>query len=314
MAYKPALEGILEQRTAGGNDANGGPSLMHAGHAGRRTLLARAALLALLLPAIAAFRLGTPDPTVTEWPLPEFSEPSSVVYHPLRKSLFIVGDEGDIGEVSLEGKLLRKSHLGGDLEGVTVDPATGLLYVAREGHEIVFEVTADDFRITRRYTIDRTFEGNPNFLARGGDGIEGITFVPDESAKEGGRFYAANQYDPPVLIELAIPIRSTKDKFENARIVSSRAVEAPPLSDVIWQPAMKAFLVVSALWKKVYVVDAQGRNLRAARVPGLMPEGLTPLPDGRFVIAQDTGGLLLWAPPTDPFAGETAQPAAPSAQ
>jgi len=278
----------------------------------RGAFLARAAFVVSLLPTLVAFRFGTPDPTVTEWPLPEFAEPSSIVYHPERKSIFIVGDEGDIGEVSLEGKLLRSSHLGGDLEGITIDPATGLLYVAREGHEIVFEVQPDDFKITRRYTIDRTFEGNPNFLARGGDGIEGITFVPDSQAKEGGRFYAANQYDPAVLIELAIPIRSSKEKFENARILSSHPVETAPLSDVIWEPRHEAFLVVSALWKKVYVVDAEGRNLRSARIPGLMPEGLAMLPDGRFLISQDTGGLLVWAPPADPFAAEAA--AEPSAK
>jgi uncharacterized protein YjiK len=266
--------------------------------------LAVALLLALTLPVLVGFRFGTPDPSVTEWPLTEFKEPSAVVYHPTRKSLFLVGDEGDIGEVSLEGKLLRSSHLGGDLEGITVDPGTGLLYVAREGHEIVFEVQPDDFKITRRYTIDRTFEGNPNFLARGGDGIEGIAFIPDASAKEGGRFYAVNQYDPAVLMELAIPIRTSKEKFENARILSARPLADAPLSDLVWDDGRKAFLIVSALWKKTYVVDLHGNNLRGVRLPGLMPEGLALLPDGRLIIAQDTGGLLLWAPPSDPFAAD----------
>jgi hypothetical protein len=33
-----------------------------------------------------------------------------------------------------------------------------------------------------------------------------------------------------------------------------------------------------------------------------MQEGLALLPDGSFVIAQDTGGLVRWKPTADPFA------------
>jgi hypothetical protein len=32
-----------------------------------------------------------------------------------------------------------------------------------------------------------------------------------------------------------------------------------------------------------------------------MQEGIARLPDGSFVIVQDTGGLLKWKPPSDPF-------------
>jgi hypothetical protein len=238
---------------------------------------------------------------IAEWSLPGLPEPSSVVYHARRNTLFVVSDEGAIGEVTLDGKVLSTRAIGGDLEGITTDPGTGYLYIVREGHEIIFELDAATFSIRRRFTIDRTFEGDPDFLERGGDGIEGLTFVPDGAHPEGGRFYAVNQFDPPVLVELALPLRTTSERFEKARIVAAYRVGSPPLSDVVWSRDLSVFLIPSALWRSVHVVDAQGRSLRTVRVPGIMQEGLALLPDGGVVIAQDTGGLIKWYPASSPF-------------
>jgi hypothetical protein len=253
-----------------------------------------------------------PTERIQEWDIDGFPEPSGLVYHPGRATLFVVGDEGDIGEVSGDGRLLRRAELTGDLEGITVDPVSGRLYVIREGHEVIYEVDAETLEITRRFSIDRTFEGDPNYLRRGGDGIEGLTYVSLPEDPEGGRFFAVNQYDPAVLLELVVPLRSSAERFETARIVSAREVSRPPLSGVMWSPAHGGFLIVSALWRQVYVTDALGVFLRAVRIPGLMPEGLERLPDGSWVIAQDTGGLVHWIPGSDPFAADAAAVATPA--
>jgi uncharacterized protein YjiK len=274
-----------------------------------RKRLATVALVVVAAPLLIALRFGDPDGKTIDWPIPEFHEPSGIVYHPQRDSLFIVGDEGDIGEVSTDGKLLRQFHLGGDLEGVTVDPKTGLLYVVREGHEVIFEVRPDNFKLVRRFTIDRSFEGDPNFLRRGGDGIEGLTFVPDDDHPEGGRLWAVNQFDPPVLIELAIALRTSKEKFQVARIVRAVPVDLAPLSEVTWDAARREFLVASALWKRVVVLDAEGRTKRSVRIPAFMAEGMATLPGGEIVIAQDSGGVVLWKPEGDPFSAAAALPA-----
>jgi len=310
MAYKSKLEGILDHGRAARNFERRGRQL-------KRLLLRWRPLLPALLvwvaaPLLIAFRLGEPGSDTLEWPIADFPEPSGIVYHPARHTLFIVGDEGDIGEVSLEGKLLRKFRLGGDLEAVTIDPKSGLLYVAREGHEILFEVRPDDFRVLRRFTIDRSWQGDPNFLRRGGDGIEGLTFVPDENDPEGGRLWVVNQYDPAVLVQLSIALKSSKQKYQTARISKVVPVDSAPLSEVTWDAASREFLVVSALWKRVSVLDAGANYERSVRIPGFMPEGLARLDDGRFVIAQDSGGLVVWRPDSDPFTGQAnTQPPAP---
>ncbi len=266
----------------------------------RVALLAAAAVLSIAL-LLSSFTAAGDN--AREWPLEGLAEPSGLVFHAGRRTLFVVGDEGDIAEVDLEGKIVRSEHIGGDLEGVTYDPSSGHLYVVREGHEIIFEIRASDFKILRRFSLDRTFAGDPNYLRRGGDGIEGLTFVPDADHAEGGRFYAVNQYDPAVLVELALTLRTSKEKFQTARIVEAKEIASAPLSGVTWVAEMDGFLVASALWRRVYVTDRQGIYLASVRVPAIMPEGIVSVPGGGFVIAQDSGGLIMWNPPVDPFKG-----------
>lgn len=284
---------------------------------GSRPLRGRPAwALGVLLASLflVAGRTGGAASDVVEWDIPEFSEPSGIVHHPQRNTLFIVGDEGAVGEVSLDGKLLRQFHFGGDLEAITVDPRNGLLYVVREAHEIIFEIRPDNFKILRRFTIDRSFGSDPNFLRRGGDGIEGLTFVPDETHPEGGALWAVNQFDPPVLVQLDIPLRSSKEKFLTARVARVFPVDSAPLSGLAWEPLRGVFLVTSSLWKRLVVVDTAGEAVRSVRLPAFMPEGIAPLPDGRMAIAQDSGGLVIWDPGDEiPGADVFTGPPAPAA-
>jgi uncharacterized protein YjiK len=260
--------------------------------------LAPTLLLALsLLAAAAAVHAAEPD--VEEWPLRELPEPSGVAYDAARKTLFVAGDEGDLAEVSTDGRLLRLRHLGGDLEGITYDPDNGLLYLVREGKDVVLEVRPSDLTVVREIAIDRAFAGDPNFVRSGGDGIEGITYKPGARGGAAGTFYAVNQFDPPVLLELGASLASSK-----ATVVSidkAWSMENAPLSDVAWDPVADAFVIVSALWRAAYVVSAQGKRLATVHLPGIMQEGLARLPDGSFVIVQDTGGLLRWRPASEPF-------------
>lgn len=303
MAYKPQLGRILGHVTDARKRRCKGSPVTSAIARLRRPARewASLALVVVAAPLLLASRDAAPAGPNVEWPVEEFSEPSDIVYHPGRGTLFVVGDEGDIGEVDLDGKLLRQFHFGGDLESITVDPSTGLLYVVRESHEILFEVRPDNFRILRRFTIDRSFQGDPNFLRRGGDGIEGITFVPDATHPDGGRFWAVNQFDPPVLVELAVALKTSKEKFQTARIARAIPVDYAPLSAVTWDPEYHEFLIVSALWKRVVVVDEAGNISGDVRIPAFMPEGIALLPGGDVVIAQDSGGLVSWKPSRDLF-------------
>jgi uncharacterized protein YjiK len=240
------------------------------------------------------------DANVEEWPLSTLPEPSGIAYHPQRKSLFVVGDEGDIAELSTDGKVLRSRHIGGDLEGAACNPTDGKLYVVREGADVILEIKLDDLTVAREIPVSRAYGGDPNYIHAGGDGIEGITFRPPSSPGGAATVFAVNQYDPPALLELAMPAADAKPGTP-ATIRNTWPLKSPPISDVSWEPSLGGFLVVSALWRNASVVSAAGAELRSVHIPGIMQEGIAHLPDGSFVIVQDTGGLLKWKPPSDPF-------------
>ena len=259
-----------------------------------------ATLLTFVLALGAPQQAACADATVEEWALDEVPEPSGVAYHAIRKTLFVVGDEGHAAEVSLDGRLIRVKRVGGDLEGVVCDPSTGAVYVVREGADVILELDPADLKIKHEITISRAYKDDKDFIHKGGDGIEGVALRPAADGKSEPTLFAVNQYDPPVLLELAMPRRDGPYRG-TATIRNAWPIDYPPLSDVCWDPVADAFLVVSALWRNAHVVARDGNDLRTVQIPGFMQEAIARLPDGSFVITQDTGGLLKWKPPSDPF-------------
>ena len=100
-----------------------------------------------------------------------------------------------------------------------------------------------------------------------------------------------------------MPLKTLDGKFGEATVVRSYNLSVRPLSGLLWLQDSRKLLVVSSLWKAVYVFDERGRREAAVPVPGLMQEGIARLPDGTFVIVQDVGGLIKWSPESDPFSG-----------
>ena len=86
-----------------------------------------------------------------------------------------VGDEGALCAVSFRGAVTPKLTTGLDLEGITINPSTGDLYVAVEGDQMVCRVAAPDYD-----TIDTLFYVQ-EALTRDFDnnGLEGIAFYQD---------------------------------------------------------------------------------------------------------------------------------------
>ena len=71
-----------------------------------------------------------------------------------------------------DGKVLRTTRLRhNDLEGITHDPSSGLLYVAVEGAEDILELDPDTLAVLRTFSIPRKLNGK-TVLKKGGGGIE----------------------------------------------------------------------------------------------------------------------------------------------
>jgi len=92
-----------------------------------------------------------------------------------QSGLFAVGDEGALCAVSFKGDVRTFLSTELDLEGVCLDNATGDLYLAVEGNQMVCRAPAPDYdRLDTLFHIQeavtRNFENN---------GLEGITFCQD---------------------------------------------------------------------------------------------------------------------------------------
>ena len=225
-----------------------------------------------------------------------FNEPSGICWHSLRKTLFVIGDEGDICEIKTDGELVKQKHIReADFEGITYDPSTGLLYGVIEEEEAVVEISPETFEILREFKIPRQF-GGKTLLASGGEGIEGITFVPDSGHREGGVFYVANQsfvltnqQDVSAVFQVELPLRS---KTASPKITDSFYPGIIDLSGLHYDPVTDHILLISDATNTILEYSRQHQLLSVNAFPGDNQEGITVDADNFIYIAQDTGGII----------------------
>jgi uncharacterized protein YjiK len=268
-------------------------------------VLVLAAIL-LLLPAACVPRLAPAIPFPCRWPgtpghagdidRVRVEPPSGLVFHPSRRTLFAVGDNGFIAEMKTDGTPIFGQALAGDLEGITVDPSTGLLYIIVEGDDVILEFDPESRMVTRRFPIDRAFAGNPQFLQkqtdRYDDGVEAIAWVPNPGHPEGGTFYIGNQWDPPALFEVEAPVRSRPSGSPRARIIRLLPTRIADPSDMYYDPETRRLNVLCDTDNLLLEITLEGRIVKQYSFPGDTQEGLAVDDEGFIYFAQDTGGII----------------------
>jgi len=226
----------------------------------------------------------------------EFNEPSGICWHAQRETLFVVGDEGDICEITADGVVIKQKHLRpADFEGVTYDPATGLLYLAIEEEESILEIDPETFEALREFPLPRDFGGN-TLLQAGGEGIEAITFIPDSQHPEGGVFYVANQaftlsdnQDISAVFQVELPLRTPAGE---ARITGYFAPGIIDLSGLHYDPTTDRVVVIGDATNLILEYSRQHELLSVRAFPGDNQEGVTLDADGFLYTAQDSGGIV----------------------
>lgn len=222
----------------------------------------------------------------------KIEEPSGIVYHDAHGSYYVVGDQGELYQVSKTGQLEKKKKLkNGDFEGITVDPVTQLLYIAVEGDEEILEVNPDNFKIVRKFTVERYFQGKL-VLDEEDDGIEGLTYNPHTKS-----FFLTNQQfnndksaDASAVFELEFP-QSNKGN-QKLRIIHYKKMPITDLSVISYDVNKSVFYVVSDINDTLITMDRDFNILDQTILPGLDQEGLALTPEGDFLIAQDSGGIV----------------------
>ncbi|MDJ0753358.1 MAG: SdiA-regulated domain-containing protein [Ardenticatenaceae bacterium] len=227
-----------------------------------------------------------------------FPEPSGIVYHSQRKTLFVVGDEGDLGEITMDGEIVARQRVKpADFEGITYDPATGLLYVIVEGDNQIVEIDPLDLTIQRTFDVDLEFEGQI-IPASSKDGLEGITFVPDEFHPEGGFFYLVNQSfdlnlpNSSVLMTVNVPLKSDPAGEQPAKIEKIMALGVVDLAGLYYDSQIDMVYVISDTENKLFRISANGEKVAVLGLPGRDQEGIVRDADGNWYIAQDFGAVI----------------------
>ncbi|MBN1344932.1 MAG: SdiA-regulated domain-containing protein [Phycisphaerae bacterium] len=297
-------------------------------------------LAALLVGAmILAWTLSTPlgrwsrhhDAEVlpADWtftPLP-VREPSSIVYHPRRGTLFVASDSGYIAELDLDLRLLDRYGIPGDLEGLAVHPETGTLLVAVESYQAVLEYDVRQRRIIRCLEVD--LQSHPCFAMKkrhDNRGLEGIAVIRNPLAPP--TLVAVVQADPARLVTLDADLSRTATERaraqlsgddllgvrQRAAVRSARDLGMPLLSDVLFDHASHRLCVLCSKDAVLIVADPDGAPLRKIRLPGAQPEGLVFAPDGRALLVDDRAGGVWMCPDYrtrlfgDRVAGQTPSP------
>jgi len=223
-------------------------------------------------------------------------EPSGICFHPSRKTLFVVSDEGMILEIKTDGMLVSGIQIPGDLEGITVNPQTGFLYVIVEGEDVILEVDPVDQDVTREFPINRLWKGDPNYIQKQQEtydqGVESLEFVRDEAHPEGGAFYAGNQWDPPCVFELYIPLNTSHEKTAEAKIMRVLPLKLDDPAGMYYDPETKLLNVVSDADNILVEITLEGKVVKEYAFLGDNQEGITRDDQGFLYIAQDSGGIL----------------------
>ena len=227
------------------------------------------------------------------------AEPSGITYHPVRRSLFIADDSGSVHEVNLHGIFIQAKGLQElDIEGITIDPSTGLLYAAVEDDEVIIELEPETLTIQRKFKIARDFKGEL-LLRKGGMGIEAIAFVPNPSHPQGGTFWVGNQSfslkaddEPSVVCEVVAPLRTETAAVSEAVIINAYKMNFIDISGLAYDPQDDVLILISDTTNLLVEMNRDGTILSRYLLPGDEQEGVALDGLGYMYIAQESGEII----------------------
>lgn len=227
-------------------------------------------------------------------------EPSGIVYSTRRGTLFIADDEGDICELLLDGTLINKTHIDrADLEGITIDPATGLLYAIEEQSMIIMEFHPDSLEPLRQFPLEATFGAYLPARNNSNPGLEAITFVPDPDHPAGGTFFVASQgrrtrhtKGVAAVYEIAAPLQDSANVNLTAQMVRQFEPGITDLSGLYYDARLQQLLLISDKHDILMLVGTDGDTHTSYKLPGKNQEGITLDSKGQLFIAEDSGDII----------------------
>lgn len=163
------------------------------------------------------------------------------------------GSEGGVYWVDFNGRSERKLSFLHDLEGITIDPATGNLYLAVEGEQAIYKL---DETMPKPVKLGEVENGASD---PSGKGLEGLTWYKADT------LLAANQYSPTSISFFSIAqgkaVRDIKIKF------------ASYLSDLCYDPVDNLLWISDSKAMKIYICDLDGNQKAQYDISGIVGSG-----------------------------------------
>ncbi len=209
----------------------------------------------------------------------DIPEASGIDYCTNSNTLVVANDEGWYYEISLDGRILTKYKIKGDLEGVVCEDETFLFAVENKGLLKVNRKT----KKKKFISIDMEYNGKNIKLISKNNGIEGIT-------KVGELYYLSKQSKKKKDSLIAI----VKIHNNKAKIVD---IIKPEVADVAGLTYYKeTFYMVSDKKDKVIKYNLDKRKIeKKIDLPKSAQEGIAFDTKGFFYIANDEGSILKYS-------------------
>jgi uncharacterized protein YjiK len=234
-------------------------------------------------------------------PLMEIPEPSGMCFHPDRNTLFLV-DDGDIDrpagiyEINLQAQVLNSAFLGVDLEGICYCAADGMLYAADEIGERVYIVNPADLMTAGEFQVSRFYQ-QVEVMTAGGNGFEGIEYIPASAGRaDGDYFLLLNQDDPHALIRID-RLQVISRSAEPVQIAGFWPLAEINTGELHYDQAAGELWVIHSWMNVVEILDISSMVvLRWEVFPGAAQEAVAVDGDGRLWIGYDLGGIARYIP------------------
>lgn len=225
---------------------------------------------------------------------PGVREPSGIAFAPARGTLFVVGDEGSLVEITSAGKLVGPIATSGNLEDVAVHTPSGRLVLLSEKKSELLVYDPKTGQRTGKFKMDDlALLGEER--ADKNQGFEGIAFRPEAGHPGGGVFYLVHQRAPALMVAVAFdPLAANGTIGADALIRRTTVPNREDLTAVTYDAALNRVFVIADSKDRLVMLSPSGDEQAEIVLPGAQQEGLTFDAEGNLWIADDRAGLLVF--------------------
>jgi hypothetical protein len=216
--------------------------------------------------------------------LPSGYEPSGAVWHPGLAQLLIVGDDGDVTKMDLDGSNQVAWSPGGDLEAITITgPFANLAYLGRERPDAILE-----FDLQTGLLSGNSWDLTPWMTSSSNKGLEALTYVD-------GLFYAGLQETGTIYV-FELLAGGAVDFITTIPSPDGRT----DLSGLHYDDVTQILFAIYDTSNEILEMTSDGTLLRAYVLPGDHQEGVALTRDcgsgvAKVFISEDSGDVWHYA-------------------